>query len=81
MLHHTLLLGRITHFGNFGSQFILTLFGLDLALKDVRLGMEMARAWGLNLPAMEATLENYKKASAAGFGKEDCNAIYKVIGK
>ncbi|WP_027187889.1 NAD(P)-dependent oxidoreductase [Desulfovibrio cuneatus] len=56
-------------------------FGLDLALKDVRLGMEMARAWGLNLPAMEATLENYKKASAAGFGKEDCNAIYKVIGK
>lgn len=56
-------------------------FGLDLALKDVRLGCEMARAWKLDLKAMEAALEYYKKASAAGFGKEDCNAVYKVIGK
>lgn len=55
-------------------------FGLDLALKDVRLGCEMARAWGLDLKAMEAALELYKKASAAGYGKEDCNAVYKVIG-
>jgi len=55
-------------------------FGLDLALKDVRLGCEMARAWDLDLKAMEATLDLYKKASAAGFGKEDCNAVYKVVG-
>ena len=55
-------------------------FGLDLALKDVRLGCEMARAWGLDLKAMEAALELYKKASAEGFGKEDCNAVYKVVG-
>lgn len=55
-------------------------FGLDLALKDVRLGCEMARAWGLDLKAMEAALELYKKASTAGHGKEDCNAVYKVIG-
>jgi len=55
-------------------------FGLDLALKDVRLGCEMARAWGLDLKAMEAALELFKKGSAAGFGKEDCNAVYKVIG-
>lgn len=54
-------------------------FGLDLALKDVRLGCEMARAWGLDLTAMEAALEIFKKASAAGFGKEDCNAVYKAI--
>ncbi|MEE4165586.1 MAG: NAD(P)-dependent oxidoreductase [Desulfocapsaceae bacterium] len=54
-------------------------FGLDLALKDVRLGCEMARAWGLDLKTMEAALELYKKASAAGFGKEDCNAVYKAI--
>ena len=54
-------------------------FGLDLALKDVRLGCEMARAWGLDLKAMEAALEMFKKASAAGFGKEDCNAVYKAI--
>jgi len=55
-------------------------FGLDLALKDVRLGCEMARAWGLDLKAMEAALDLYKQASAAGHGKEDCNAVYKVIG-
>ncbi len=56
-------------------------FGLDLALKDVRLGMEMARAWGLDLRAMEAALDYYAKGSAAGYGKEDCNAVYKIIGK
>ncbi len=55
-------------------------FGLDLALKDVRLGLEMARAWELDLKSMEAALEYYKQASGAGFGKEDCNAVVKVIG-
>jgi 3-hydroxyisobutyrate dehydrogenase-like beta-hydroxyacid dehydrogenase len=58
-----------------------TRFGLDLALKDVRLGCEMARAWGLDMRAMEVALEYYKQASAAGHGKEDCNAVYKIIGK
>ncbi|PTN36776.1 NAD(P)-dependent oxidoreductase [Desulfonatronum sp. SC1] len=56
-------------------------FGLDLALKDVRLGLEMARAWGQDLKAMEAALEYYKQASAEGFGKEDCNAVIKAVGK
>ncbi len=56
-------------------------FGLDLALKDVRLGLEMARAWDLNLKAMEAALVYYQNASAAGFGKEDCNAVAKAVGK
>ncbi len=55
-------------------------FGLDLALKDVRLGCEMARAWGLDLKAMEAVLDLYKTASSAGHGKEDCNAVFKVAG-
>jgi len=56
-------------------------FGLDLALKDVRLGLEMARAWDLDLKAMEAALVYYKNASSEGFGKEDCNAVAKVVGK
>lgn len=56
-------------------------FGLDLALKDVRLGVEMAKSWDLHLAAMEAALAYYQKASAAGYGKEDCNAVYKTIGK
>jgi 3-hydroxyisobutyrate dehydrogenase-like beta-hydroxyacid dehydrogenase len=56
-------------------------FGLDLALKDVRLGLEMARAWDLDLKAMEAALVYYRNASEAGFGQEDCNAVFKAVGK
>jgi 3-hydroxyisobutyrate dehydrogenase-like beta-hydroxyacid dehydrogenase len=54
-------------------------FGLDLALKDVRLGCEMAEAWGNDAKTMKAALEYFRSGSAQGFGKEDCNAIYKVI--
>jgi 3-hydroxyisobutyrate dehydrogenase-like beta-hydroxyacid dehydrogenase len=54
-------------------------FSLDLALKDVRLGMDMAKTWGLELHAMGAALAYYKKASTEGYGKEDCDAVYKVI--
>jgi len=54
-------------------------FGLDLALKDVRLGCEMAEAWGNSAKAIKVALEYFREASAKGFGKEDCNAIYKVI--
>jgi len=54
-------------------------FGVDLALKDVRLGCEMAEAWSNNASTMKVAHEYLKKASAGGFGKEDCNAIYKVI--
>ena len=54
-------------------------FGLDLALKDVRLGCEMADAWGNEPKTMKITLDYLKNASAGGFGKEDCNAIFKII--
>jgi 3-hydroxyisobutyrate dehydrogenase-like beta-hydroxyacid dehydrogenase len=60
--------------GDFKSR-----FGLDLALKDVRLGCEMADSWGNDARAMKVALDYLKKGSAEGFGKEDCNAIYKVI--
>ncbi len=54
-------------------------FGLDLALKDVRLGCEMADAWGNDAKTMKVALDYFKKAGVEGLGKEDCNAIYKVI--
>lgn len=54
-------------------------FGLDLALKDVRLGYEMAEAWGNSAKTMKVALEYFREASGKGFGQEDCNAIYKVI--
>jgi 3-hydroxyisobutyrate dehydrogenase-like beta-hydroxyacid dehydrogenase len=54
-------------------------FGLDLALKDVRLGCEMAEVCGNSAKPMKVALEYFREASAKGFGPEDCNAIYKVI--
>ncbi len=60
--------------GDFKSR-----FGLDLALKDVRLGCEMAKAWGNDAKTMQVALDYLKKGSEAGYGKEDCNAMYKVI--
>ena len=60
--------------GDFASR-----FGLDLALKDVRLGCEMADAWGVTPKTMKMALEYLKAASSAGYGKEDCNAMYKII--
>jgi 3-hydroxyisobutyrate dehydrogenase-like beta-hydroxyacid dehydrogenase len=60
--------------GDFKSR-----FGLDLALKDVRLGCEMADSWSNDARTMKVALDYLKKGSAEGFGKEDCNAIYKVI--
>ena len=60
--------------GDFASR-----FGLDLALKDVRLGCEMAEAWGNEAKTMKVALDYFKAGIKAGYGKEDCNAIYKII--
>ncbi len=60
--------------GDFGNR-----FGLDLALKDVRLGCEMADNWGLDARLMKQALDYLKDASTQGYGTEDCNAIYKVV--
>ncbi len=54
-------------------------FGLDLAVKDVRLGCEMATAWENDAKTMKVALDYFKQASEAGYGKEDCNAVYKII--
>ena len=54
-------------------------FGLDLALKDVRLGCAMAQAWGNDAKTMKVALDYFKKGSESGYGKADCNAIYKII--
>ncbi len=60
--------------GDFKSR-----FGIDLALKDVRLGCAMAPAWGNDAKTMKVALDYFKKGSESGYGKEDCNAIYKII--
>jgi 3-hydroxyisobutyrate dehydrogenase-like beta-hydroxyacid dehydrogenase len=52
--------------GDFDSR-----FGFDLALKDGRLGCEMAEAWGNDVRTMKAALEYFKNASKEGLGSED----------
>jgi len=54
-------------------------FALDLALKDFTLGYKMAEEWGMTPKTMKASLEYFNRAANAGYGKEDCNAIYKII--
>jgi 3-hydroxyisobutyrate dehydrogenase-like beta-hydroxyacid dehydrogenase len=60
--------------GDFASR-----FGLDLALKDIRLGCEMAEAWGNDARTMKVALEYFERASAEGLGNDDCNAVYTVV--
>lgn len=54
-------------------------FGVSLAFKDVRLGCEMADKWGYDARFTKLAKAFYEKAEQAGFGKEDCNAVYKVL--
>ncbi|GAU08211.1 NAD(P)-dependent oxidoreductase [Desulfoplanes formicivorans] len=54
-------------------------FGLDLALKDVRLGCEMADSWSMDIPTMKTVLNMFQEASAAGHGDKDCCGVRHII--
>ena len=54
-------------------------FGLGLALKDVRLGCEMADEWQIDPKLMKVALAYFQEASIKGFDQEDCNAVYKIM--
>ncbi|WP_462324620.1 NAD(P)-dependent oxidoreductase [Desulfoplanes sp.] len=54
-------------------------FGLDLALKDVRLGCDMADSWSMDIPTMKTVLEIFKKASGSGLGGKDCCGVHEII--
>jgi len=54
-------------------------FGVSLALKDVKLGCEMAGEWGYDARFAKLAKQFYEKADKAGLGKEDCSAVYKVL--
>lgn len=53
-------------------------FGVDLTAKDLRLGCAMSRDWGYEAKMIEQAYAYYTEASAAGYGKEDSCAVYKV---
>ncbi|SDE66383.1 NAD(P)-dependent oxidoreductase [Sporomusa acidovorans] len=54
-------------------------FGVSLALKDVRLGCEMADSWGYDARFTKQAKKFYEQAEQKGLGREDCNAVYKVL--
>ncbi|GAB6159272.1 2-hydroxy-3-oxopropionate reductase [Desulfotomaculum varum] len=54
-------------------------FGVSLALKDVRLGCEMADNWGYDAKFTKLAKSCYEDAEKQGLGNEDCCAVYKVV--
>ncbi|WP_462410611.1 NAD(P)-dependent oxidoreductase [Neobacillus sp. Marseille-QA0830] len=54
-------------------------FSINLALKDIRLGVGMAEDLKQIAPFSELAAEYYGKASGSGYGEEDCAAVYKLF--
>lgn len=53
-------------------------FRVVLHQKDLNICHDMARARGAELPVVEATLNDYSRLVAAGYGDEDISAIYRL---
>lgn len=54
-------------------------FGVDLALKDVRLAVDIAARRGIPTPVGASGLSQLVAAHANGLGAEDANAVFKVV--
>ncbi|WP_339234110.1 NAD(P)-dependent oxidoreductase [Oceanobacillus sp. FSL W7-1281] len=54
------------------------MFSVNLALKDVGLGLEMAKASNNKTELSQITLNYLEEASKQGYGDKDCAAIFKV---
>lgn len=54
-------------------------FGVDLALKDLRLAVDMAARRGIPAPVGAAVLMQLVQAHAQGLGRKDANAVYRTV--
>lgn len=54
-------------------------FAVDLTLKDLILGCNMAKDFHYTPIFSEKSRELYQQASNDGYGNEDCSAVYKVL--
>ena len=54
-------------------------FGIDLALKDLRLAVDMAARRGIPAPVGAAGLMQLASAHALGHGGEDASAVYRAV--
>lgn len=53
-------------------------FKLALHQKDLKICQAMAAQNGANLPLVHATVRDYKRLIAEGFGHEDISALYRL---
>ena len=56
-------------------------FAIDLAYKDLGLGLDLARQLGVDVPTGEAARPVYDRARREGHGREDWSALYAFIRK
>ena len=54
-------------------------FAVDLTLKDLRLGCDMAKDWNYKPYFTQTARDFYAKAVEEGYAKEDACAVYKVL--
>jgi 3-hydroxyisobutyrate dehydrogenase len=55
-------------------------FKVALHHKDLLICRAMAATWGMSLPLVEMTLDNYQRLMEAGHGEEDISALYRLKG-
>lgn len=55
-------------------------FAVDLARKDLRLGVDLAARWAIPVPTTSAALQALVLASAAGYGSADAAAMVAALG-
>lgn len=56
-------------------------FGVSLAAKDVRLALEAARRWELELPVGDSALSQLERASEQGYSHDDVAAVARLYSK
>ena len=61
------------------SEDFASRFDVDIAVKDLTLGCNMAEAWGFSPVLMQQAKEAFIRASKEGHGKEDGCAVVKIM--
>ena len=64
---------------NIAKENWTTAFSLENEHKDLGICQRLSKEQGINMPAMEYAKSVYDKGMAAGIGKEDWRATYKIV--
>jgi len=67
------------HAAMFAKDEYPTAFSLQNAAKDVGIAVQLAKDCGVPMPGEEVAYGVYQEALAAGLGKEDWGATWKIV--